>query len=177
MRKAKPSAILGLKQSDLAMLLGIPRGHYSMYESGQRSLPSHASILLSEMLAHVQAPGAQARAAASHGKQQGGLAAEIERMLGENRYRQLMMEKKIEAAMKKHEAEMRRVKLADFFENKPAGKMKSAPQFLSQCNTRAERSMLPAMLFKLQLKMQLLQHEEVLLKKHLGSLTLCTEKP
>ena len=48
--------LLGIRQEDMAMLLGITRAQWSMYESGKRDLPTNASILFSEMLAHVLAP-------------------------------------------------------------------------------------------------------------------------
>lgn len=43
--------ILGIKQEDLAMILGVSRGQLSMYIIGKRDLPIEAKLILSELIA------------------------------------------------------------------------------------------------------------------------------
>ena len=41
--------LLGIKQEDLAMILGVSRGQLSMYIIGKRNLPIEAKLILSEL--------------------------------------------------------------------------------------------------------------------------------
>lgn len=50
----KISALLGMRQEEMAMLLGVNKSQWSMYEIGQRDLPLNAQLKLAEMLAFVQ---------------------------------------------------------------------------------------------------------------------------
>ena len=43
--------LLGIKQEDLAMILGVSRGQLSMYIIGKRNLPIEAKLILSELVA------------------------------------------------------------------------------------------------------------------------------
>ena len=51
---AKLNKMLGLSQSDVAMLMGITRSQWSMFESGKRKLPPQANLLLSAILNHLK---------------------------------------------------------------------------------------------------------------------------
>lgn len=53
-KKQALKSILGIPQEELATLLGISRGHLSMYESGKRDLPLPALLELTHMLTYVQ---------------------------------------------------------------------------------------------------------------------------
>ena len=50
----KISALLGMRQEEMAMLLRVNKSQWSMYEIGQRDLPLNAQLKLAEMLAFVQ---------------------------------------------------------------------------------------------------------------------------
>ncbi len=50
----KISALLGMRQEEMAMLLRVNKSQWSMYEIGQRDLPLNAQLKLTEMLAFVQ---------------------------------------------------------------------------------------------------------------------------
>ncbi|WP_300565433.1 helix-turn-helix transcriptional regulator [Flavobacterium sp.] len=55
MKKAATlSKLLGLTQEEMAMLLGVSRGQWSMYEARKRDLPATAMMQLAEVLSHVQ---------------------------------------------------------------------------------------------------------------------------
>src|SRR5688572_10966923 len=46
--------LLGLTQEETAMLLGVTRGQWSMYDAGKRSLPSEAIKKLAVLLSHLK---------------------------------------------------------------------------------------------------------------------------
>ena len=48
------SALLGLTQVQMSMLLKVHPSQWSMYESGQRDLPLKPSQILAEMLSYLQ---------------------------------------------------------------------------------------------------------------------------
>ena len=51
MKKEHPiRSLLGLKQEDIAMFLGLSRARWGMYEIGKRDLPLPAKQMLAEML-------------------------------------------------------------------------------------------------------------------------------
>ncbi|MBS7787477.1 helix-turn-helix transcriptional regulator [Flavobacterium sp. CYK-55] len=52
-KTVKLNKMLGLNQYDVAMLMGITRSQWSMFESGKRQLPHQATLLLSEILKHL----------------------------------------------------------------------------------------------------------------------------
>ena len=165
-----PSKVLGLKQSEMAMLLGVTISQYAMFEIGQRSLPTNASVLLSEMLAHVHQEHAASKSTALRQKQQSAISLAIEKMLRENQYRQLLTTKKIELAQKKQEAELRRLRLAGFFdqrENSRKLQIASVPDMLQSRANQLEKGESAIKLFELEMKMALLKHEELLLNRKL----------
>lgn len=104
------SALLGLSQQEVAMLLGVNRSQWSMFESGQRDLPLHAKQLLGEMLTHMKSFDASKGTKAS----QKLTYDQLERQLRENEYQQLLLSRKIAAITKKQEAQARLSHLSEF---------------------------------------------------------------
>jgi DNA-binding transcriptional regulator YiaG len=51
-------SLLHLNQEEISLLLGVSRGHWSMFEINKRSLPPQASQTLFELLAQLQSPKA-----------------------------------------------------------------------------------------------------------------------
>lgn len=57
MKNVQPiRALLGMNQTDMALLLGVSRSHYAMFEIGKRDLSLKATQLLAEILNHMQLP-------------------------------------------------------------------------------------------------------------------------
>lgn len=48
------TSLLGLTQNQMALLLGVSRAQWSMYESGKRNLPLQAKQLLAEMMGFLK---------------------------------------------------------------------------------------------------------------------------
>ncbi|SCY37067.1 helix-turn-helix domain-containing protein [Flavobacterium caeni] len=102
--------LLGLSQQDMAMLLNVTRGQYSMYECGHRNLPHHAAQLLSELLLHANAPQTVQKQSNAHDTER----HHLEALLRENQYQQLLLEKKTKALEKKHNASLHAGRVVDF---------------------------------------------------------------
>ena len=52
----KITALLGMRQEDMAMLLQVNKSQWAMHEIGQRDLPLNAQLKLAEMLAFIKQP-------------------------------------------------------------------------------------------------------------------------
>ena len=166
------TAILGITQQDAAMLLGVNRSQWSMFESGKRDLPLAAKQLLAEMLTYLQSSEASAKnmlpepsPAAQH---------QLERLLRENQYQQLLLEKKIAAATKKLHAQARLLQLTAFLSSRDNSKT-SAIQFPTALVSKARQAPESALLAKLteqQLRKEMLVLENLLLESRLRKLRL-----
>lgn len=114
--------LLGITQQDMAMLLGVGREHYAMFELGRRSLPSGAMLLLAELLSHGNTKRAAALKMAKKElvQQDEEKVKLLQGMLFKNRYQAAKLERKIAALRKKIEAQRERLFLVDFLKGKLA---------------------------------------------------------
>lgn len=154
-----PSKQLGIPQKDLAMLLGVSRSLYSMFESGQRNLPTAASLLLNEMLAHFHAPQTQAKVQ-QRKSEITGLQHQLQILIRENEFQRALIERKLAAAQKKHEAATRRAMVMEFLTSHKAG-MKNAGA--SWAKSTVEESLTAKTLLALELKKEALELEKRIL--------------
>lgn len=159
---------LNLKQEDIAMLLGVSRAHWGMYEIGKRDLPPRASQLLFEMLETLETPKAMATLTAADRKQQNKTEQQLlAQLLRENEYQQQRLVRTMAVTQTKQSAQLRLSILTDHF-----GSTKSR----NPKNAEAERSHKvlktihkpttnhTATLFQQQIKLQTLQFEQQLLE-------------
>jgi transcriptional regulator with XRE-family HTH domain len=112
-------SLLGITQNELAMLLGVSRSQCAMFETGQRDLPLHAKQLLSGILTHMQSYDATAK---NNTAPQKITRDQLERLVRENEYQQLLLERKIASIAKKQEAQGRLLHLYDFLNAHPTYK-------------------------------------------------------
>ncbi|WP_298221293.1 helix-turn-helix transcriptional regulator [Flavobacterium sp.] len=118
-KEASIRTLLSLTQENAAMLLGVSRSQWSMYEIGQRDLPLAAKQLLAEMLTHIQKPSATAKPATDK-QQRAKQHQQLERLLRENEYQQLVLARKTATIQKKQDAQARLSILADFLNKREA---------------------------------------------------------
>jgi transcriptional regulator with XRE-family HTH domain len=114
------TTLLGITQQDVALLLGISRSQWSMFESGHRDLPLPAKQLLAEMLTHVQSQEAAAKNTTL--PPQKAKLQQLERLLRNNEYEQLLVARKIAVATKKQQAHARLLQLTLFLSTRNTGK-------------------------------------------------------
>jgi transcriptional regulator with XRE-family HTH domain len=113
------TTLLGITQQQAAMLLGVSRSQWSMFELGKRDLPLPAKQLLAEMLAHVQP--AETLAKNAHVTPLV-TPQQCESLLRENEFQRLLVMRKITTATQKQQAQDRLGQLASFLRNHDKGK-------------------------------------------------------
>lgn len=171
MKKEHPiRTLLGVKQEEIAMLLGVSRGHWSMFELGKRDLPLPAKQLLAEMLAYVQSIDAAAKP--SNPLQLNTTQQRLERLIVENEYQQLLTARKIAAATKKHETQQRLLKLAAFLEARGLAKhaVTRLPEAIVGKASKALEAPISDRLLEQQHRLELLELEKLLLESKLRKL-------
>ncbi len=164
-KTVKLNKILGLNQNDTAILMGITRSQWSMFESGKRQLPPHATVLLSEILKHLN--GFDNQAFEHH--QQEIAQNKWKELQRENEFKLLQIEKKIESTTKKLSSALGLQKLVDFVKTTQAEKL-PVPQiknFLSQRKKTNILSELTELLTEQQHQKELLDFEKKLLESKL----------
>lgn len=156
-KTTKLNKILGLTQNDTAMLMGITRTQWSMFESGKRALPLRAKILLGEIIKHLNHfdPRAFER------QQQEAVQNKLQKLLHENEFKRYQTDQKIASTTRKLNAALALEKLMDFVkktpvENLPFPEFKS---FLPERKKTNEISALTEQLTEHQHQKELLEYE------------------
>lgn len=108
------TSMLGVTQSEMARLLNVSRSLFSLYELGKRDLPLGAKQKLAELLSHVHGSEALARGSAAQAELCNKSRRQIEGMLRENQYQQLLVAKALGVAICMHEARKKLIVLAGY---------------------------------------------------------------
>jgi len=109
---ANISASLGLTQYEMAMLLGVTRSQWSMFELGKRSLPLQATQKLAALLLYVQENDAKFKKSEFLDETQ---KEQLRKQrLIENEFEQLQIQKKMDQLQKQEAAQLHLTILADF---------------------------------------------------------------
>jgi transcriptional regulator with XRE-family HTH domain len=161
--------VLGVTQEEMAMLLKITRSQLSMYELGKRDLPADAKIKVAEMLQHVQESGSKSTANLPIVKaQERKKENRVAELLLDNKYKQLVLDKKIKAVEKKYAANLTAIRLAGYLENQTIKNPTQENQLLNGIKAKAlteiDKNGLH-ILFEYQIKKEVLEFEEKLLEK------------
>ena len=171
-KKSKQSCkSFGLKQEEMAILLGITRAQWSMFESRKRSLPTAAMQIYAEMLAHVNA------AESADESRNASLPADMEKnslkkLLLYNQLQQMKVARKLEAITKQHDAKIKFSHVVGYFaaaksEKKEIVERSKFNPLVTKASTPTKPTSLVE-LVKLQVKSEVLKFEEELLKRRLG---------
>lgn len=114
MKKDIPiTSVLGLTQSELAMILNVSRPLVTLYEQGKRDLPLPAQQLLAKMLAHMKSAQATTKTTVPQNQ----YLQHVEKLSRENEFQRLSTQRKIAALEKKRIKAERLSHLALFFES------------------------------------------------------------
>ncbi len=117
MKNNKITALLGMKQENMAMLLQISLGQWAMFETGKRDLPSNAMQKLSEMLTFLNQPEQESKNNFEHIKIQEAKTAKVFQDLQLiNKHQQLIAERKLASIQKKYHTAMTALKFVRFLE-------------------------------------------------------------
>lgn len=149
-------ARLGLSQHEMATLLGVGRSLYSLYELGRRVLPTSALVQLAELEQLQTTSGKVAPVKHNHDQL-------LAKMLKENEYKLLVLARKISIATKKQDSGVRLSGLVDSLNTtkKNEAKLQTVTRKIVKASAHSE------MLFKLELKHELLLLEKSLLESKL----------
>ncbi|MCF6132479.1 hypothetical protein [Flavobacterium wongokense] len=163
-------SLFGFTQLEMAMLLKIPRGQWSMFEAAKRRLPLPAWPLLTQLLNASQNKQLEKFPAAA--SQETILETKLHRLLRENEYQMEELRRKLEAMEQKYALSIKALQTTEHLKSVPG--FNEDPVLLKMIEHRALKSLkqtgLPE-LTKLRIKQQLLQYEEKLLKAELEKLS------
>ena len=118
----------GISQEELAIVLKITRSQLAMFETGKRELPSTAIIQLADMLRYLQEDASKSADTTSLLKaQEIQKGKALEEMRKENHFKQLVLEKKLNALEKKYKANLSAFQLMKYMEKQDTknGKLES----------------------------------------------------
>jgi transcriptional regulator with XRE-family HTH domain len=169
MRKGEPICKeLGLKQEELAVLLNISKGQLAMFETGKRDLPIAAMQQLAPMLQFVQEESLKSGSAEVLKFQTAQKKKVLAHLLKDNKYKQKLLEKKLEIAENKFQANKTALQLIRFLENDASKKGNSPNGLVKVIERRAateleQNSWEVVTKFQIQKKV-LLMEEKMLLK-------------
>lgn len=98
------STLLGVSQIEMALLLKITRSQWSMYESGKRDLPQDVKQQLAEIITYMQATKTKVSENLPQLSIQKNQTKEnLQALLKENQYQQLLSNKKVAGLEKNRE--------------------------------------------------------------------------
>ena len=116
--KKELRTLTGLTQKDMAMLFGIPRTTWSMYEIGHRDLPKPTMLLLDDLSTHLHT---NATKRTGEAKPLAQILQRAEKMLAENTYQLETTQREIDAATKMQQQQLHLRLLAEFLKTRKTG--------------------------------------------------------
>lgn len=162
------STQLGLKQEELAMLLNISKGRIAMFETGKRGLPTSALELLLPMLQFLQDESLKSGSATLLKSQEEQKKKILGRLLKESQYKIKLLDRKLEIAEKKYQANSTAMQLMRFLESEISKKGDSQNGLLKLIESRATIDLKKnswEVVAKLQIQKKVLLREEKILLK------------
>ena len=167
-----PRAILGLTQSQIAILLKMSRSHWSMFELGKRHLPDSAFSVLNEMLVYAQSEEAKtAPKTAQQLEQEEAFQECLKKMHKENEFQLEHIARKLAPLEKKYKAQRNALPLLAYLMSKntnaDGGKIKLL-EIITRIVTRGVTPKMVLQMNKWQIKLELLQVEKSLLEERMG---------
>lgn len=159
---------LKLAQIDLAILLKTTRSQISLYELGLRDLPTKSNIILADILQFLQQEEANPIINPTFQKEEAiQTKTTLEAMLQNNKYQQLLLEKKHKAAEKKYRNALTALRLADYLESCTDKLNKDMAQIIRNGALSNLKITNQTQLTQYQIKKEVLHAEEKILLEHL----------
>lgn len=168
------SALLGLKQDQMAQLLQVHTSQWSMHECGKRSLPLKAKQTLSIMLGYLKFEGKSLKVEQNLTEQEELKKEYLKKRLRMNDLDMYEINKKIEHAERKYNDNIKVIGLVEYLISLPPTKETFDGELLKIYAAEAERALKKsnlANLTDLKLKKDLLQQERLLLDSALNKIS------
>lgn len=176
MRKTQSlTSIFGMTQDDIALILKVDRSRFAKYEAGSRNLPLPSTLLLAEMAQCVYDTDAAGKTALHEATQEAQKREVVHKLLKENEYQQLATARKITRVEAKYTAKLRALKLLEFLTVKKDDSYAIEPAVLHSIQRKTLQSLKSNgldTLFRLKLKLELLQLEKLLLDAEVRKIEL-----
>ena len=175
MKKSQPvRELLGMNQHDMAMLVGVSRSHYAMFEIGQRDLPANATQILADMLVNVQVHTMVTKKNPLQAHINKEIYSKLEQLLRENEYQQLLIAKMIEQLIKKNDKQTKVATLVNYLKTQPqvVDEKSFALASISQKTTQNFSFMFEVDLATMQVEQELLTLERELLETKMKNIKL-----
>lgn len=162
---------LNLSQIDLAIILQTTRTQLSMFELGQRDLPTKSKLLLAEIVQFIQEEEEEKEDSkqieAIRKEETAQTKKALEAMLQNNTFQQLLLEKKIKAAEKKYRNAITSLHLSEYLEKNNDKLNKNMAQVIRNGAVSNLKTINQALLTQYQIKMEVLKAEEKILIERL----------
>ena len=165
----KVSALLGISQENLAILLQVSRSQFAMFELGKRSLPVQAMEKLATMLTHSQKKSTKSEVKKNNAVEEQNL---LKKLLLKNSHQQLLVERKIKALEKKQNALATSKKLIAHLLKNESKMKKNELAILKSIEIKSKKQEIEkynTALHQLEIKKEVLVFEEKVLQKKLQS--------
>ena len=164
-KKENIRTLLGISQENLAQILKVSRSQIAMYEIGRRNLPIHAVEILSEMLIVLQNT--------SHNNINVNFSNTFEKeflqmLILKNEHQQHIVEKKINAILKKQKTLTSSKKLITYLIKKNSDARENELDILKSIAVTTDNKIAQNnsnVILKLQVKKEVLKFEEKFLKE------------
>ena len=165
-RTTNITALLGISQRQIALLLQVPRAQWSMYELGKRNLPLKTKQLLAEMLVFLRVENKGPKVVQHLIEQQELKKKCLEKLLRENEYQLYAIGKKIAPLETKYNSNLAAIGLVEYLTTNPPTTEALDGELLRIITSKAETALKKsglAELTVLKMKEELLQQEKLLL--------------
>ncbi|QBZ98849.1 hypothetical protein [Flavobacterium sangjuense] len=172
------SSLLGLTQDELALILKVDRSRFAKYEAGSRDIPLTAKQLLAEMIQYSCGPTTEEKSTVHMAAQQAQKEKAVQKMLKENEYQQMATERKITSVETKYTSKLKALQLVEFLSLREDKKETTDGAILRSIAYKASQILKTQgldLLFKLKLKLEMLQLEKMLLDAEIRKIRLATE--
>lgn len=160
------TSLLGLTQKQMALLLQVNRGQWSMYESGKRGLPLKAKQLLAEITGFLKFEDKGLLVQRHAMEQEVAKKKQLEKQLRENEDQLYQIRKKIAPAESLYNSNLEVIGLVDYLITQPSTKQALDCELLEVFSSQAQRALQKsglANLTALRVKEELLELEKLIL--------------
>lgn len=167
------SALLGLTQGQMALLLQVHPSQWSMHESGRRSLPLKVKQVLNILLRFLKFEGKSLKVQQHLIEQEASKKECLKKLLRKNEFDLYEINKKLALAEVKYKDSISAIGLMEYLTTHPSAKEVFDGELLENITSKAERALKKSglsNLTELRLKKELLQQEKLLLESALNNI-------
>ncbi len=160
--------VLGIKQEDLAMILGVSRSQLSMYLIGKRNLPIKAKLILSELIATFSKKSKLKINNAVLLQDTNNAAILMESIQINNEYKQVVLQKKLNVLERKYTEAKKTIALIDYLEASQDDSKNDKKQLYELIKINAEKEIQKNSITKqipLKIEIESLKTKELMVQK------------